>query len=41
MKKEEFDERVKDFAGTKEDKFKLEQTNELILMIDKLRMDMV
>ncbi|KKM05988.1 hypothetical protein LCGC14_1748510 [marine sediment metagenome] len=40
MKQAEFDVRVKDLVMSKEELFKSEQTNELIEMIDKLRLSL-
>ena len=41
MKTEIFNEEIAKLNFTKEDEFKAKQVNELILTIDKLRVDMV
>lgn len=41
MNKEDLKEKLKKLNFTKEEEFKAEQTNELIEMIDKLRIGMV
>ena len=40
MKREDFEKRVETLTLSKEELFKVEQTNELIEMIDKLRLTM-